>query len=60
MLVACIFVTTVSSFVSEKCTVNKYRNVDGRCNNVHRPNWGAKNSPFLQVSMKVQSNYINS
>jgi len=51
-----IFVTTTSCSVNEKCTVSKYRNADGRCNNVHRPNWGKRNSPFLQFPSEVQSN----
>lgn len=50
-----IFITTASCSVDEKCTVSKYRNADGRCNNVHRPNWGKRNSPFLQFPSEVQN-----
>lgn len=53
------FITTASSSVNEKCPVSKYRNADGRCNNVLRPSWGKKNSPFLQLSMEVQSKVIH-
>lgn len=54
-----IFITTASSSDGEKCSVSKYRNVDGRCNNVHRPNWGRRNSPFLQLPLEVQSKVTN-
>lgn len=49
-----IFITTASSSDNEKCSVSKYRNADGRCNNVHRPNWGRRNSPFLQLPLEIQ------
>lgn len=51
-----VFTTTVSSSFGEKCTASKYRSADGRCNNVLRPDWGKKDTPFLQVSSEVQSN----
>lgn len=54
-----IFTTTAaSSSVNEKCSVSKYRNADGRCNNVHRPNWGQRNTPFLRLSLEVESKVI--
>lgn len=53
-----IYITKVSSSTSEKCSVSKYRNADGLCNNVHRPNWGRSNSPFLQLSLEIQSNKV--
>lgn len=49
-----VFITTTSSSVREKCTVSKYRNADGRCNNVLHPSWGKRNSPFLPLSIEVQ------
>lgn len=53
-----IFITTASYSIDVKCTVSKYRNADGRCNNVHRPNWGKRNSPFLQFPSEVPSKVI--
>jgi len=53
-----IFIEFASSSVDIKCPVNKYRNNNGRCNNVHRPNWGSENSPFLRLSLEIQSKLI--
>ncbi|XP_050420959.1 heme peroxidase 2 [Adelges cooleyi] len=52
-------VSTISDGSSHrvKCMVSKYRSVDGRCNNVHHPNWGIQNSQFLQLSAETEDGY---
>nr|XP_018902400.1 PREDICTED: peroxidasin homolog [Bemisia tabaci] len=34
---------------TQLCFSNKYRSVDGTCNNVRHPDWGASNTPFLRL-----------
>ncbi|XP_061704372.1 peroxidase-like [Cydia pomonella] len=36
--------------VQIRCTDSKYRTIDGTCNNLVRPHWGKKASPFTRVA----------
>ena len=31
------------------CPVSRYRTLDGTCNNVDQPRWGAANTPYLRL-----------
>lgn len=58
MLAIHLAYTSATKFTDEKCLVTKYRSTDGRCNNVHHPDWGTKNSQFLQLKVEIQGKII--
>lgn len=44
---------------SESCFHKIYRSLDGSCNNLHNPTWGAANVPFLRLLDPIYENGFN-
>ncbi|VDM92428.1 unnamed protein product, partial [Litomosoides sigmodontis] len=42
-----------------ECAINKYRTVDGTCNNLFHPHWGANGSPMQRVIAPFYANGID-
>ncbi|XP_064480134.1 chorion peroxidase-like [Ornithodoros turicata] len=40
------------------CTVERYRTMDGRCNNIKNPSWGVTNTPFVRFLPPVYNDGI--
>jgi peroxidase len=43
-----------------ECRPGKYRRVDGLCNNLEKPTWGAAHTPFQRLIGPLYSDSINS
>ncbi|KAK7488478.1 hypothetical protein BaRGS_00020263, partial [Batillaria attramentaria] len=50
---------THSPDCSESCFHRKYRTLDGTCNNIHNPTWGASNIPFPRLTDPIYENGFN-
>ncbi|XP_070195291.1 peroxidasin-like isoform X2 [Littorina saxatilis] len=44
---------------SESCFHRQYRTLDGTCNNLHNPAWGASNIPFERLLEPIYENGFN-
>jgi peroxidase len=44
---------------SESCFHKTYRSMDGTCNNLQNPVWGASNIPFLRLKKPIYENGFN-
>ncbi|XP_075732949.1 salivary peroxidase/catechol oxidase-like [Rhipicephalus microplus] len=40
------------------CTVERYRSMDGRCNNIKHPSWGVTNTPFVRFLPPLYSDGV--
>ena len=50
---------THSTDCSDSCFHRKYRTLDGTCNNLHNPTWGASNVPFQRLLDPIYENGFN-
>ncbi|KOB73065.1 Hemeperoxidase, partial [Operophtera brumata] len=46
-------------FSHVECRAGKYRRLDGLCNNLQHPTWGATNAPFQRLLSPLFSDGIN-
>ncbi|VDO54092.1 unnamed protein product, partial [Onchocerca flexuosa] len=42
-----------------ECSTNKYRTIDGTCNNIMHPNWGANGTPMQRIIEPFYANGID-